>query len=153
MHLGKPMNFNELKFIIDKATTTGSRATLEKNNNEELFSDKFIGKSEKIRKIINIARKVAKGDSNILVTGETGTGKELLAREIYDTSNRASEPFIAINCAAIPESLLESELFGYKKGAFTGAVNDKKGLMELSDNGTLFLDEIGDLDLSLQAKL
>ncbi len=153
MHLSKPTNLNELKLIIEKATVSGGRATVEKYDNEEFFSAKFIGKSEKIKKIINIARKVAKGDSNILITGETGTGKELLAREIYETSNRASEPFITVNCAAIPETLLESELFGYKKGAFTGAVTDKKGLMELSDNGTLFLDEIGDLDLSLQAKL
>jgi len=152
MHLTKPLNLNELKFIIDKAAAP-VRSAAEKFVNEDFFGGKFIGKSEKIKKIIGIARKVAKSESNILITGETGTGKELLAREIYETSGRSGEPFVAVNCAAIPESLMESELFGYKKGAFTGAVGDKKGLIELSDNGTLFLDEIGDLGVNLQAKL
>jgi two-component system nitrogen regulation response regulator GlnG/two-component system response regulator HydG len=96
---------------------------------------------------------VAKSESNILITGETGTGKELISRAIHELSRRAHAPFIAVNCAAIPENLLESELFGYKKGAFSGAVADKKGLIELADKGTLFLDEIGDLSLNLQSKL
>lgn len=151
-YLSKPVNFHELEFIIDKSEFRVAKEQVTANPHE-YFTNIFIGKSEKIKKVMALAQKVSKSDSSIMVTGETGTGKELISRAIHELSSRASKPFIAVNCAAIPENLLESELFGYKKGAFTGADIDKKGLVELADTGTLFLDEIGDLTLGLQAKL
>ncbi|MEK6797264.1 MAG: sigma 54-interacting transcriptional regulator [Spirochaetota bacterium] len=113
----------------------------------------FIGKSKAIVGILNTATIVADTDATVLITGETGTGKEVLARFVHEKSRRAEKPFIGINCAAIPENLLESELFGYKKGAFTGAVADKKGKFLLAHEGTIFLDEIGELPLPLQSKI
>jgi len=113
----------------------------------------IIGSSEKLKQVLNIADRVAPTMASILILGESGTGKELIARRIHAKSDRANAPFIAINCGAITESLLESELFGHEKGSFTGAVNTKKGLVEVADSGTLFLDEIGEMPLSLQAKL
>ncbi|WP_075364742.1 sigma-54 interaction domain-containing protein [Desulfosporosinus metallidurans] len=115
---------------------------------------KLIGTSPTLQKAIDIAKQAARSDSTILIRGESGTGKEMFARMIHDTSPRSSGPFIAINCAAIPEGLLESELFGYEEGSFTGAKKGgKTGKIELANQGTLFLDEIGDMPLSLQAKL
>ncbi len=122
----------------------------------EVDSIKFssiIGTSTPMREIFKIVEKVSKVDVPVLILGETGTGKELIAREIHRLSQRSKYPFITVNCGAIPVTLLESELFGYVKGAFTGAFRDKKGKFHLADKGTLFLDEIGDLDLSLQVKL
>ncbi|WP_269768131.1 sigma-54 interaction domain-containing protein [Bdellovibrio bacteriovorus] len=113
----------------------------------------IIGKSDAIRKVVDLARRVAKSASTVSITGESGTGKEVFAKAIHNWSPRAKKPFVAINCSAIPENLLESELFGHAKGSFTGAVEKKVGLFEEADGGTLFLDEIGDLNLSLQAKL
>ncbi len=150
-YLLKPLNINELSFILEKIEN--SVVKHEEPALENYFRERFIGKSDKIRKVMSVSAKVAKSDSNILITGETGTGKELISRAIHELSRRSHAPFIAVNCAAIPENLLESELFGYRKGAFSGAVADKKGLIELADKGTLFLDEIGDLSLNLQSKL
>ena len=150
-YLVKPINLRELGFILDKIEAEPAKGSHE--TRDEYFETRFIGKSDKIRRVMALARKVARSESSILITGETGTGKELISRAIHELSARASEPFIAVNCAAIPENLLESELFGYKKGAYTGAAADKKGLIELADTGTLFLDEIGDLSLNLQSKL
>jgi len=113
----------------------------------------IIGRSKAWKSALDLVQRVMDTDVSVLVTGESGTGKELIARAIHNQGARAGGPFIAINCSAIPEALLESELFGYKKGAFTGAAYDKKGLMEYAENGTLFLDEVGDLPGSLQAKL
>lgn len=113
----------------------------------------LIGNNIKIREIIETINIIANTDATILITGDTGTGKEVIARKIHFTSNRSVHPFISINCAAIPENLLESELFGYKKGAFTGAASDKKGKFLLANKGTIFLDEIGDLNINLQSKL
>ncbi len=113
----------------------------------------IIGESKKIKDIINVINKVKDTDATILITGESGTGKELLAQKIHTSSNRADKPFSAINCAALPADLLESELFGYKKGAFTGAYRDEIGLIRKADKGTLLLDEIGEMDLRLQSKL
>ena len=110
-------------------------------------------KAQAIKKIINLAHKVAPTDSIILITGETGTGKELIARTIHKLSKRSNESFIALNCGAISESLLETELFGHKKGSFTGAINDRKGLFEEANNGTIFLDEVAEMSQSLQVKL
>ncbi|MBI4823627.1 MAG: sigma-54-dependent Fis family transcriptional regulator [Nitrospirae bacterium] len=113
----------------------------------------FIFSSESMQKVFDLLEKVIPTKSNVLLLGESGTGKGLIAEIIHCSSQRGDKPFITINCSAIPENLLESELFGYKKGAFTGAVSDKKGLIQMADEGTLFLDEIGDMPLSLQAKL
>jgi len=116
------------------------------------FQD-IISKSPKIQKIFHILEDIAKSDSTILITGESGTGKELFARAIHNLSHRKKKPFIPINCGGIPENLLESELFGYKKGAFTSALHDKPGKIELASGGTLFLDEIGEMPFSIQIKL
>jgi len=113
----------------------------------------IIWKSREFSKIMKIVEQVADSKSAVLITGETGTGKEIIAEAIHYHSSRCSKPFIKINCGAIPENLLEAELFGYEKGAFTGAITQKKGKIELANNGTLFLDEIGDLSLPLQVKL
>ncbi|WP_081775671.1 sigma-54 interaction domain-containing protein [Fusobacterium perfoetens] len=115
---------------------------------------KIIYKSDLMKECIEKAKIYSKSDNTILITGESGTGKELLAQSIHNNSSRKNFPFIAINCAAIPENLFESELFGYEKGAFTGALSSgKKGLLEKANNGTVFLDEIGDMPISFQAKL
>lgn len=119
-----------------------------------LLIEHLVGESEPIRQLKHLISRVAPSPSSILVTGESGTGKEVVARAIHKLSNRSEKPFIAINCAAIPEQLLESELFGYVKGAFTGAsANGKQGLIQAADKGTLFPDEIGDMPLIVQAKL
>jgi Nif-specific regulatory protein len=114
---------------------------------------KLVGESRQIRQVEEFISRVAQGDSTVLIRGENGTGKEVVARAIHQNSSRPDRPFIAINCAAIPETLFESELFGYEKGAFTGAVGTRKGKLEAADDGTLFLDEIGELTAPMQAKL
>lgn len=116
------------------------------------FED-FVGTSPAARKVVDLARAAARTESTVLITGESGTGKELLAQAIHNMSRRRAGPFVKVNCAAIPETLLESEFFGHEKGAFTGASERKPGLFELANRGTIFLDEVGDLQLSLQAKL
>ncbi|CAN5790318.1 sigma-54 dependent transcriptional regulator [soil metagenome] len=133
----------------DKLLDTISRALNKLSNlDAEIISD-----SPEMDKVKKLILKVAKSNSTVLIRGESGTGKELIARAIHTNSLRTSEIFQAVNCAAINENLLESELFGHEKGSFTGAVGEKKGLFEVADNGTLFLDEIGELDISLQAKI
>lgn len=127
--------------------------SLEKRVNEKFSFDAVSGKSDKITAAKEMAARVASTDVPVLLLGETGTGKELFAQAIHFAGERQKESFVAINCSAISKELLESEMFGYKAGAFTGAVKNKKGLFEESNNGTLFLDEIGELELSLQAKL
>ncbi|MCX8096954.1 MAG: sigma-54 dependent transcriptional regulator [Spirochaetes bacterium] len=128
-----------------------------KDNKEDIkkimLSFGIVGESEKIIDIFKKTTSIAKSDSLVLITGETGVGKELFAEVIHKLSNRKDNPFIRINCAAIPETLLESELFGYEKGAFTGANKRKLGLFEIADGGTLFLDEIGEISISVQTKL
>jgi DNA-binding NtrC family response regulator len=114
---------------------------------------RLLGKAPAFRKAVEQAEKVARSEANVLLYGETGTGKEWFAQAIHQASNRATKSFVTLNCAAIPGTMLESELFGHKKGAFTGADRDKKGLLELADQGTVFLDELGELPLDLQAKL
>src|SRR3990172_1876356 len=113
----------------------------------------MIGTSDKIHRVFAAIRKVATTDVPVLIFGESGTGKELTAKAIHERSIRKEGPFVTINCGAIPETLLESELFGHEKGAFTGAVQQKKGKLEYAQGGTIFLDEIGDLPLALQVKL
>ncbi|MBE0461537.1 MAG: sigma-54-dependent Fis family transcriptional regulator [Candidatus Aminicenantes bacterium] len=119
----------------------------------ELLDTKIIGNSLAVRKKLEFIRKVANSNKNVLILGETGTGKDLAARKLHEESNRRDKPFVAINCANIPVELFEAELFGYARGAFTGAVKEKPGLLEVAQNGTIFLDEIGDLSLYLQAKI
>jgi formate hydrogenlyase transcriptional activator len=113
----------------------------------------IVGRSLAFQKVLNLIRMVANSDSVTLIQGETGTGKEVIARAIHNQSSRKQGPFVALNCAAIPGPLLESELFGHERGAFTGACAQTKGRFQLADRGTLFLDEIGDLPLELQPKL
>ena len=116
-------------------------------------NDKLLFKSEKMAQVVNIADKIAPSNANILITGNSGTGKEVISRYIHNKSNRKNEPFVSVNCAAIPDNLLESELFGHEKGAFTGAASRRIGKFEESNNGTLLLDEISEMDIRLQAKL
>ncbi len=118
-----------------------------------MMQEQLIAQSPRFLSALDIAQRAANSSANILITGESGTGKEVVAKRIHELSERRKRTFVAINCSAIPEHLLESELFGYARGAFTGALSQKPGLFEEADGGTLFLDEIGDLDLSLQAKL
>ena len=126
---------------------------LEKRISDKYSFDTIIGKSKGLEQVIDLAKKVAKTDSTVLLTGETGTGKEVFAQAIHENSNRVGKSFVALNCSTFSKEILESELFGHKQGAFTGAVKDKKGFIEEANGGTLFLDEIGEMPLELQAKL
>ena len=121
--------------------------------NEAFRSGDVVGKSQAMERIMRLVERVASAPSSVLITGESGSGKELIARALHETGERAGKPFVAINCAALPEPLLESELFGHEKGAFTGAHAKREGLFREADGGTLFLDEIGELPLALQVKL
>jgi two-component system response regulator PilR (NtrC family) len=129
-----------------------NRALRRELNKQYSFSD-IVGKSDSLQNIFTLVQKVAGTNANVLIQGESGTGKELVARSIHLNSGRSSQPFLAVNCGALPESILESELFGHAKGSFTGAISDKKGLFRSASGGTLFLDEIGEMPLALQVKL
>ncbi len=120
---------------------------------EEYVFKNIVGNSLKIREVFDVIKKISNSDASVLITGESGTGKELVARAIHKTSIRKNGPFVPVDCSAIPENLLEAELFGYEKGAFTGAVSSKPGLFEVAEGGTVFLDEIGEMSLHLQVKL
>jgi two-component system NtrC family response regulator len=126
---------------------------LEKRIFDKYSFDNIIGKSKGLEQVIDLAKKVSKTDSTVLLTGETGTGKEVFAQAIHENSNRVGKSFVALNCSTFSKEILESELFGHKQGAFTGAIKDKKGFIEEANGGTLFLDEIGEMPLELQAKL
>jgi len=148
----KPFDINELRL---KIRNLKEKIELEKkilNKETEDFED-FIGESPPIIQLKQMIKKIAPYDINVLILGESGTGKEVVAKTIHKMSKRKNKPFVAFNCAALPEDLIESELFGYKKGAFTGATQDKKGLIEEANGGTLFLDEIGEMPITVQAKL
>ena len=138
---------------MDKALLQYRVLELEQKLNVKFGFDRLIGKSNAITDVIKLAQKVALTDTTVLLLGETGTGKEIFAEAIHQASNRHTKAFVAVNCSAFTKELLESELFGHKAGAFTGAVKDKKGLFEEANGGTIFLDEIGELDHDLQAKL
>jgi len=156
-YITKPFANDHLKKVIRNALE--QKALFHENRflrgelREKYRFENIIGKSDAIEAVFKVMEKVARTDSSVLITGESGTGKELVARAIHFTSDRANNRFLPINCGALPENLLESELFGYKRGAFTGAGQDKVGLLKAADKGTLFLDEIGELPLALQVKL
>jgi DNA-binding NtrC family response regulator len=155
----KPLHFPQLLISAQRAFKFNSlhqenrtlRDTLDVSKG--IHADGIIGKSERIRNLIELAKRISKSSATVCISGESGTGKEVFAKAIHQWSPRAKKAFVAINCSAIPENLLESELFGHAKGSFTGAIDKKLGLFEEADGGTLFLDEIGDLSLPLQAKL
>ncbi len=138
---------------IEKVDLAKRVQQLEKQLGDKHSFDKIIGKSKSIQKAIDLAQKVAVTDTTVLLTGETGTGKEVFAQAIHQASQRAKQNFVAINCSAFSKELLENEMFGHKAGAFTGATKDHKGLFEEANNGTIFLDEIGEMSLELQAKM
>ncbi|MCF0054728.1 sigma-54 dependent transcriptional regulator [Dyadobacter sp. CY356] len=142
-----------LNRAIEKVQLQKRVKELEKRVEDKFSFQAVIGKSKAIQQAIELAQRVAPNDTNVLLTGETGTGKEVFAQGIHQASQRAGKNFVALNCGAFGKDILESELFGYKQGAFTGANKDKKGLIEEANNGTLFLDEIGEMPLELQAKL
>lgn len=149
----KPLDINRILITIKNAT---ERATLEKDNRnlkKKVYGKQMIGDSEPMRHIRAMIEKVAPTEARVLVTGSNGTGKELVAQSLHQQSTRSAMPYIEVNCAAIPSELIESELFGHEKGAFTSAVKQHKGKFEQADGGTLFLDEIGDMSLAAQAKV
>ena len=142
-----------LSRATEKAQMQRRLARFEAKMSDEHSFDRIIGSSGALRQAVDLARKVAATDTSVLLTGETGTGKEVFAQAIHHAGSRAKETFVAVNCSAFTKDLLESELFGYRAGSFTGATKDKKGLFEEADHGTLFLDEIGEMPVELQAKL
>ena len=156
-YLCKPFKNEEIKQLIrnalEKQGLRRENSLLKKDASERDSFCGIIGKSRKMRELFDMIQKVAPSQSSVLILGESGTGKELVARSIHTCSPRKSKPFVAVNCGAIPENLIESELFGHKKGAFTGAVGDRPGLFEQAEGGTLLLDEIGELPLLMQTKL
>lgn len=156
-YVQKPFKNDELLVVVEKAVE--KRAIVEQNRTlrrhlqQGFHSGDVIGKSASMRAVMSLVRRVASAPASVLITGESGTGKELIARAIHYDGERASKSFVAINCGAMPEALLESELFGHEKGAFTGAVGKRQGLFRAANGGTLFLDEVGELPLALQVKL
>lgn len=152
----KPYNFEELLVTINRALEHKDlvlKTTIFNQQSNNKLSSRIVGSSPGLQKAITLANKSAVSESNILIEGETGTGKELFAEYIHKHSTRNDKPFVVINCASLPDQLIESELFGHEKGAFTDAKNTKQGLVEIAHGGTLFLDEIGELSLALQPKL
>jgi two-component system response regulator PilR (NtrC family) len=153
----KPFDNEELKQTIKNAlalkTIEHEKQILDDELKRTLQFGKIVGNSPSMKNIYNLVRQVSKTKTNILITGESGTGKELIAKAIHEESEQSEEPFVVVNCGGIPETLMESELFGHKKGSFTGATQDKRGLFEVADQGTIFLDEIGELTLPIQVKL
>src|SRR5947208_3515994 len=159
-YLPKPFSASHLQVLIGRAVHTLAVARETREQQEDLerrhaHSDKItlLGTAPSFRRAIELARKVAPTDASVFITGESGSGKEMIAQFIHHHSRRSSRPFVAINCAALPEGLLESEMFGHRKGAFTGAVRDKPGLLEAAHGGTLFLDELIEMSKPIQAKL
>jgi two-component system NtrC family response regulator len=156
-YITKPFVNEDLLQTVKNAVQTkklfGENRALRRELNKHYGFAEIIGKSEALEKVFRVVEKVADTTAAILIQGESGTGKELVARSIHYNSRRAAKPFLAVNCGALPENLLESELFGHTKGAFTGAAADKKGFFRSADGGTLFLDEIGEMPQPLQVKL
>ena len=151
--LEKPFTSKKLFDSVERALFNGSHEEDSKKEETEVEIPGLLYKSSKMRQVIGYVNKIASGNMNVLITGESGTGKELIARAIHMLSRRNKNPFVPVNCGALPEHLFESELFGHERGAFTGAVKTKPGLLEFANQGTFFFDEIGDMSLSLQIKL
>lgn len=149
-HLAKPISRHAVETALAAALASRGTATLQVETRKE---DEFVAHSERMRETIKMVGRAAASDATVLITGETGSGKEIVARALHQHSARASQPFVAVNCAAIPQELLESELFGHVRGAFTGATANRTGIFQQADGGTLLLDEIGDMSSNLQAKL
>jgi len=156
-YITKPFKVDEIAVVVEKALEKKSLASENRRLRTQLRgqvrSRSLIGTSPVMQRVYELIAQVAETKTNIMICGESGTGKELVARAIHEQSDRADQPFVAVNCAAIPENLLESELFGHVKGSFTGAVQNKAGLFEMADEGTIFFDEIGELSPALQVKL
>ena len=155
--LTKPVNLDRLSLLVKRALSTRELALQHRALQEELDQRRqfanIVGKSTEMRRIFDVVRQVAPTKASVLITGESGVGKELIADAIHNLSNRKQKPFIKVHCAALSQSLLESELFGHEKGAFTGAVTRKRGRFELAHTGSIFLDEIGEIDPSVQIKI
>ena len=149
----KPLDLNRILVTIKNATDKANLVKENKIIKKKIYGQQMIGDSEPMRHIREMIEKVAPTDARVLITGPNGSGKELVARSLHQQSARSAMPYVEVNCAAIPSELIESELFGHKKGAFTSAVKDHKGKFEQADGGTLFLDEIGDMSLAAQAKV
>ena len=156
-YINKPFNIDELRIIVRKALEKkrlSEEISLLRQKVETTYAlENIIGQSPKMQEMFRLIPKIAQSSSNVLITGESGSGKELVATALHNLSPRKNKNFVAINCAAFPEGLLESEIFGYMKGAFTGAMVNKQGLFEIADNGSMFLDEIGEMPVNLQVKL
>jgi two-component system response regulator PilR (NtrC family) len=156
-YLTKPFQVDEVQLIIrnalEKRRLTTENMLLKREMASQSSFAQLVGQSEAMQKVFDVVRKVADSKSNVLICGESGTGKELVARAIHYNSARSAMPFVAVNCSAVPETLLESELFGHMKGSFTGAISNKAGLFEVANGGTVFLDEIGDTTPTIQVKL
>jgi two-component system, NtrC family, response regulator PilR len=156
-YLTKPFKIDEVRIIVGNALRSQALEVENRSLKKELVREysfqNLIGNSEPMHKVFEMIRRVSQAPTNVLVTGESGTGKEVIAKAIHYNGPLKDKPFVPINCGAIPESLMESEMFGHKKGSFTGAVMDKVGLFEAADGGTIFLDEVGELPLSIQVKL
>lgn len=156
-YLTKPFKIDEVRINIQNALRTKSleveNRVLKKELTKEYSFQSLVGNSEPMHRIFDLVKRVSQSPTNVLITGESGTGKEVIAKGIHYNGLLKDKPFVTINCGAIPEQLMESEMFGHKKGSFTGAVNDKVGLFEVADGGTLFLDEVGELPLTIQVKL
>ncbi len=151
----KPYNFDELLVSVNNALEMRRLIVDNKVMKMQLGEGKFelVGQSPALQKVVEVALKVAPSDASVLITGPSGSGKELIAHLVHENSERSRKPFVALNCASIPDTLIESELFGHERGAFTGAVNMKRGKLEMAEGGTIFLDEIGEMPLDLQVKL
>ena len=154
-YLTKPFRIDEIREVVEKALETRPKTeTLTRTSPDKVFRlDNMVTKSPVMLKIFQLVPRIASSPSSVLISGESGTGKELIARAIHNLGKRKDKPFVTVNCGGIPENLLESELFGHSKGAFTGADREKKGLFAIANQGTIFLDEIGELPINLQVKL
>ncbi|PIT99865.1 MAG: Fis family transcriptional regulator [Bdellovibrionales bacterium CG10_big_fil_rev_8_21_14_0_10_45_34] len=156
-YITKPFKIDEVRINIANALRTltleSENRVLRKELQKEYTFQSLVGDSEAIHKTFDLIRRVSQSPTNVLITGESGTGKEMVAKAIHFNGPLKDRPFVTVNCGAIPENLMESEMFGHKKGSFTGAINDKEGMFEVADGGTLFLDEVGELPLSIQVKL
>ena len=156
-YITKPIDYEELLLVVHRAVEHQQLLeevrTLRASLDQKYGFESITGQSKELLHVLEMAARVAQRDSTVLIRGETGTGKELLARAIHQNSRRKDQPFVTINCGAIPKDLMESELFGHAKGSFTGAISPKRGKVENADGGTLFLDEIGELPVELQVKL